>query len=166
MDKTGTSYILACGRVIRNTFSTNTGLMADHKVSVAVSLLVRFSLLCFQLVSCQQSGFRVFRTEAELREFQQLSARERLDVALLYPAAEILEITGANQAATMQEGVSLSIDCLPWLQQFPNGSIQWYSLQLDEFANVMDGTSLLANNRRIITRFLINCRSHRIYSMV
>ena len=117
--------------------------MADHKVSVALSLLV--SLLYFQQVSCQQSAFRVFRTEAELREFEQLSARERLDAALLYPAAEILQITGANQAATVQEGVSLNIDCLPWLQQFPGGSIQWYSLQLDEFGNVYDGTSLLAD---------------------
>ena len=86
--------------------------MADHKVSVAVSLLV-FSLLGFQQVNCQQSGFRVFRTEAELREFEQLSARERLDVALLFPAAAILEITGANEAATVQDGVSLNIDRLP-----------------------------------------------------
>ena len=106
--------------------------MAEHKVSVAISLLV-FSLLGFQQVNCWQSGFRVFRTEAELQEFKQSSARERLDAALLFPATEILEITGANQAATVQEGVSLNIDCLPWLQQFPGGSIQWYSLQLDEF---------------------------------
>ena len=92
--------------------------MAEHKISVAISLLVTvFSLLGFQRVNCQQSaaGFRVFRTEAELQEFEQFSARERLDAALLFPATEILEITGANQAATMQEGVNLNIDCLPWL---------------------------------------------------
>ena len=107
--------------------------MANRTVSIAVLLLV-FSL---QGVKCQQSGFRVFRTEAELREFKQLSARERLDAALLYPGAEILEITGETQAATVQESTSLYIDCLPWLQQFqPNSSIQWYSIQLDEFGNV------------------------------
>ena len=114
-------------------------IMADHKVSVAVSLLV-FSLLGFQHIGCQQSNFRVFRTGAELREFEQLSARERLDAALQFPGAAILEITGANQAATVQEAVALNIDCLPWLRRFPGGSIQWFSIQLDEFGNIM-GTS-------------------------
>ena len=108
--------------------------MVDHRVSITVSLLV-FSLLGFQQVNSQQSGFRVFRTESELREFEQLNARQRLDTALLFPATEILEITGANQAATVQEDVSLNIDCLPWLQRFPGGSIQWFSLQLDEFGD-------------------------------
>ena len=102
--------------------------MANRTVSIAVLLLV-FNL---QGVKCQQSGFHVFRTEAELREFEQLSARERLDAALLYPGAEILEITGETQAATVQEGTSLYIDCLPWLKKFqPNGSIQWYSILAD-----------------------------------
>ena len=117
-------------------------LMANHSFSVAVLPLLVFSLLSSQQVKCQQSaGFRVFRTDAELREFNQLSARERLDAALLYPGAEILEITGENQAATVQEGTNLYIDCLPWLQQFqPNGSIQWYSIQLDENGNVISST--------------------------
>ena len=109
--------------------------MADHKVSVAVSLLV-FSLLGFRHVGCQQSNFRVFRTGAELREFEQLSARERLGSALLFPGAAILEITGANQAATVQEDVALNIDCLPWLRRFPGGSIQWFSIQLNEFGQI------------------------------
>ena len=114
-------------------------LMANHGFSVSAVLpLLVFSLLSSQQVKCQQSGFRVFRTEAELREFEQLSERERFDAALLYPGAKILEITGENQAATVQEGTSLYIDCLPWLQQFqPNGSIQWYSIQLDENGNVL-----------------------------
>ena len=111
--------------------------MADHKVSVAISLLI-FSLLGFRYyVGCQQSKFRVFRTETELREFEQLSTRERLDSALLFPATAILEITGANQAAIVQENVALNVDCLPWLQRFPGGSIQWFSIQLDEFGNIM-----------------------------
>jgi hypothetical protein len=119
--------------------------MADHKVSIAVWLLV-FSLLGFQQVYCQQteSNFRVFRTGSELREFEQLSARERLDFALLFPATEILEITGASQAATVQESVALNIDCLPWLRRFPGGSIRWFQTQLDEsgeiigtYANIM-----------------------------
>ena len=107
-------------------------IMEDHKLSVAVSLLV-FSLLCFLQVNCQQSGFRVFRTGAELREFQQFTARERLDNALMFPGTAILEITGASQAATIQEGTSLYIDCLPWLQRFRGGSIQWRLTLLDEF---------------------------------
>ena len=104
-------------------------IMADHKVSVAVSLLV-LSLLGFQQVHCQG---RVFRTAAELREFEQFTARQRLGAAFLYPSNTTIEITGANQAATVQESVSLAIDCLPWLRRFPGGSIQWFSLQLDEF---------------------------------
>ena len=108
--------------------------MADHKISVAVSLLV-FSLFGLQQVNCQQEGFQVFRTGSELREFQQFSARERLDSSLRFPGAAVLELTGASQAATVQEGVSLNIDCFPWLQRFPGGSIQWYSTQLDEFGD-------------------------------
>ena len=116
-------------------------LMANHSFSVAVLPLLVFSLLSSQQVKCQQSGFRVFRTDAELQEFEQLSARERLDAALLFPGVEMLEITRENQAATVQEGTSLYIDCLPWLQQFqPNGSIQWYSIQLDEYGNVISST--------------------------
>ena len=111
--------------------------MADHKVSVAIaSSLLVFSLLGFRHVGCQQSNFRVFRTVTELREFEQLSDRERLDSALLFPATGILEITGANQAATVQEAVALNIDCLPWLRRFPGGSIQWFSIQLDEFGHI------------------------------
>ena len=109
-------------------------IMADHKFSVAVSLLV-FSLLCFLQVNCQQSGFRVFRTGAELREFRQFTARERLDNALMFPGGAIIEITGASQAATVQEDTSLYIDCLPWLRRFPGGSIEWRSTQLDEFGD-------------------------------
>ena len=111
--------------------------MAELKAAI---LLFVFSLLVFQQgrVNCAlwSQGFRVFRTEAELEEFKQLNPRERLDTALKFPASEILEITGANQAATVQEGVSLNIDCLPWLQLFPEGSsIQWYSTLLDEIGN-------------------------------
>ena len=124
--------------------------MVDHKVSVAIaSSILVFSLLGFQHVGCQESNFRVFRTVTELREFEQLSARERLDSALLFPATAILEITGANQAATVQEAVTLNIDCLPWLQQFPGGSIQWFSIQLDEFGNIL-GTYSYVNCCKVI----------------
>lgn len=109
-------------------------IMADHKVSVAISLLV-LGLFGFQHVHCQG---RVFRTGSELREFQQFSLRERLDTAFVLPEPATIQITGANQAATVQENVALNIDCLPWLRRFPGGSIQWLSLQLDEFGNVRD----------------------------
>ena len=107
--------------------------LKNSRATCTVSLL--FFTLIIQQVNCR-SGFRVYRTEAELREFEQLSPQERLERALVFPGAEIVEITGANQAATVQEGVSLYLDCSPWLQQFPGGSIQWYSLQLDEFGNI------------------------------
>ena len=144
--KTRTGYACKCpqgtcrGYDFSSVRATSILIMANRTVSVAVLLLV-FSL---QEVKCQQFGFRVFRTEAELREFKQLSERERFDAALLYPGAEILEITGENQAATVQEGTSLYIDCLPWLQQFqPNGSIQWYSIELDLNGNVLGDITIL-----------------------
>ena len=116
-------------------------IMVDHKVSVAIALLV-LSLLGFQQVHCQG---RVFRTGSELREFEQFTLRERLDTAFLLPEAATIEITGANQAATVQEDVRLNLDCLPWLRRFPGGSIQWSSLQLDEFG-VPSGTYHVASS--------------------
>ena len=38
----------------------------------------------------------------------------------------IIRITRAGQVAFMQEAVQASIDCLPWLMNFPGGTIQWY----------------------------------------
>ena len=136
--------------------------MAEHKA--AISLFV-FSLLVFQQGRVNgahwSQGFRVFRTEAELEEFKQLNPRERLDSALKFPASAILQLTGANQAATVQEGVTLDIDCLPWLQLFPEGSsIQWYSTLLDEIGNAIGMYALFLTR----IRFEITVNSYQFYS--
>ena len=106
--------------------------MADHKASIAVSLLI-FGLLGLQQV---ESQFRVFRSGAELREYEQFSEPERLAAAAQNPAAVVVRLTGAGQTATAQEGVSVSVDCLPWLRRFPGGSIRWTFIQLDEFGDI------------------------------
>ena len=112
-------------------------IMANHRASVAVSLLI-FCLLGLQHVQAQ---LRIFRTAAELREYETFSDPERLAVAAQFPASEIIRLTGATQTATAQEDVSLCVDCLPWLRRFPGGSIRWLFIQLDEFG-IITGKSL------------------------
>ena len=98
------------------------------------TLLLIFCFLGQHLVQCQ---FRVFRSDEEQREYEQLNDQQRLAVALQYPDAGIVELIGDTQTATVQDGVSLSVDCLPWLQKFTNGSIEWSYIQLDDFGNIL-----------------------------
>ena len=89
-------------------------------------------------VRAQDSDFRVFGglgREAEVAEYNGFSDAERLEFAARSGEAVIIRITGESQIATAQEASNISIDCLPWLQQFPGGSIQWFRLGLDEFGN-------------------------------
>ena len=101
---------------------------------MVVTLLLFF---CFFGLNSVQCEFRVFRSDAELLEYEQFNEQQRLDVALKYPGTEIVELTEDTQTATVQKGVSVNLDCLPWLQKFPNGSIQWSYITLDYFGNIV-----------------------------
>ena len=99
------------------------------------ALKVILVVLCCGMVRAQDSNFRVFGGLGrgdEVAEFNGFSDAERLEFAAKSGEAVIIRITGASQVATAQEESNVSIDCLPWLQQFPGGSIRWLRLQLDE----------------------------------
>ena len=103
-------------------------------MAVQVILVV---LLASSLLETTVSGFTVFRGSQQ-RVLDGLSPRERLGVAARFPAAHIIRLTHTSQAAVSQEGVSLSLDCLPWLNessQLQRGTIRWTFIQLDEFGN-------------------------------
>ena len=93
-------------------------------------------LFILGLYSAINAQFQVF-TGDEARNLQLLSDPERLAVAALNGETHVVELNEDFQAAVVQEGVSLNIDCLPWLNQNPDGyMIRWTFIQLDEFGNV------------------------------
>ena len=103
---------------------------ASSRFSVAVLLLVGF------FGSVALANFEVFGPGAEeLAIFNTLTESERLEFAAPAESVQIVTITGAQQTAVAQEQSRIAVDCLPWLQRFPGGSIQWLSIFINE-----DGT--------------------------
>ena len=101
-------------------------------------ILVSLAVLRCGMVRAQDDNFRVFGglgREAEVEEYRGFTPSERLRFAAKFGETEIIRITGESQIATAQEASNIAIDCLPWLEQFPGGSIQWFRLDLDEFGN-------------------------------
>ena len=93
----------------------------------------------------QDGSFQVFRgsDESQLAGFTPM---ERLAVAAKTGETQVVRLTGASQSAVVQEDVSLSLDCLPWLRRFPGGSITWTFVQLDEFGNLEGILNSLTHN--------------------
>ena len=103
---------------------------------MAVLQTVVLLLCCGRFVHGQ---FMVFRGD-EVSELELLSDLERLEVAARTGDTQIIELTEASQGAVVQETVSINIDCLPWLNQNPGGSmIRWTVVQLDEFGKEKGG---------------------------
>ena len=86
---------------------------------------------------CPASNFRVFSGP----DLQGLAERlpphspEALAFAARTGESHVVRLTRSAQLGIAQEGAGISIDCLPWLSRFSGGSIQWKSIQLDEFGN-------------------------------
>ena len=84
--------------------------------------------------------------EVEVEEYIPISGAQLQDLELeqnprLLPLAAtneriFVEITSAQSASIVREGVNVNMDCLPWFNSFPdrggNGSIRWLMLQRDE----------------------------------
>ena len=105
---------------------------------VQASVLILLSLCGLATVQAQ---FRVL-TSDELEQLPFLTDKEKLLIAARTGEMHIVELSEMFQGAVVQEDVTLSIDCLPWLQQNPEGSmIRWTFIQLDEFGNVEGGPS-------------------------
>ena len=95
-------------------------------------------VLCGHVVYAE---FRVYRGD-EVRELEVLSDPEKLEVAAKTGESQIVELVSDSQAAVVQSGVSLSVDCLPWLNQsLENGTsdamIRWSFIQLDKSGNML-----------------------------
>ena len=86
---------------------------------------------------CPASNFRVFNGPdvQDLRDRLPPGSPERLAFAAKPGESHIVRMTRSSQLGVAQEGVNLNLDCLPWLSQFPGGSIQWKFIQLDYFDN-------------------------------
>ena len=103
----------------------------------AVTVVILFLGLSRCSVNAQ---FEVFRGDEALRNLTLLSDLEKLAIAAITGETHVLELNQEVQAAVVQEGVSLNIDCLPWLSQvdpdLDEYMIRWTFIQLDEFGNV------------------------------
>ena len=123
--------------------------------ALEVVLVSRAVLRC-GMVSAQDDNFRVFGglgREDEVEEYNGFSDAERLEFAARTGTTQIIRITGESQIATAQEESNVNVDCLPWLEQFPGGSIQWFRLQLDEFGQPSMNNVLLCPLAQ--TKFII-----------
>ena len=79
-----------------------------------------------------QSGFRVL-TDEDASALKLEQSEGNLAIAARTGETIYLNFTGAQMAVVFQEDVNVVLDCLPWLQQFPGGTIRWRRTQLDEF---------------------------------
>ena len=70
-------------------------------------------------------------TGDEERSLQLSQDPELLAIAARTGESIIIEIDNSSTTAIAQEGVNVNIHCLPWLQRFPDGSIQWSRILLD-----------------------------------
>ena len=99
-------------------------------------VLLIMSLLLFETV---QAGLdvRIFRGSEESQLLDEYSDLELLDIAAKYNTWHIVSLTTPSQTAVSQQGTTILVDCLPWLNrcQVQNGTIQWKFIQLDYQGN-------------------------------
>ena len=105
------------------------------EVKTVFALLLMAVSLEASLGFIVNGGFRVFRGKSE-QELVLLSDKERLTNAAKSGEFHVVELTEASQSGVTQENVNLNLDCLPWLLRYPNGSISWKVILLDEFENI------------------------------
>ena len=93
-------------------------------------------------LACAQLGV----LEGKVEEYIPISGAQLQDLEFqqnpeLLPLAAtneriFVEMTSAQSASIVREGVNVNMDCLPWLNSFPDrggsGSIRWLMLQRDE----------------------------------
>ena len=94
--------------------------------------------------------------------FKQLSAQELrvLELAqnpkLLELAARtgervVVNIAGPSQGSVVQDGVNVVLNCLPWLMNFPGGSIRWYFSKYDGVDHTSLGPRMPQNRQDLLT---------------
>lgn len=70
-------------------------------------------------------------TGAEERALELAQDPALLELAARTGESVLIVIDGPSTTAIVQEGVNVNITCLPWLQRFHGGSIQWSRLPLE-----------------------------------
>ena len=77
------------------------------------------------------SNFRLL-TGSESRELELGQNPELRDILARTGERVLINITGEESTAILQEGVNALIDCLPFLWRFPGGQISWFSRRIDQ----------------------------------
>ena len=99
-------------------------------------------LLCcaaLQLASGQmlpESVFKVLSAQ-ELRDINLRQNPELLLLAARTGETVTIEITSASQGGVVQEDVNTILDCTPWLQNFPGGTVRWYRYRFTDLDHTM-----------------------------
>ena len=82
----------------------------------------------------QPSSFRVL-TGSEARDQELGQNPELQDIAARTGERVIINITGDDSLAVVQEGVNTLLDCFPFLSMFPGGLVTWFLQRIDELGN-------------------------------
>ena len=88
------------------------------------------------------SNFRVL-TGSEARELELGQNPELQEFLAGIGERVIINITGGESTAILQEGVNALIDCFPFLSRFPGGQISWFFRRIDQFGNSVTADSAL-----------------------
>ena len=95
-------------------------------------LLVAVASLLY--CQCVEAQFQVL-SGAAARELELLQNPENLAIAARTGETVFINFTMPQMAAVVQEEVNAVLNCLPWLMQYPGGTIRWLRIQIDEFGN-------------------------------
>lgn len=75
--------------------------------------------------SLPESVFRQLTAE-DLREIELMQNPALLDLAARTGERVVINITGPEQGGIVQAEVNTVLNCSPWLQNFPGGTVRWY----------------------------------------
>ena len=102
------------------------------------------------VVQYRPSGFRIL-TGSEARDQELGQNPELQDIAARTGERVIINITGDDSLAVVQEGVNTLLDCFPFLSMFPGGLVTWFLQRIDELGNPIGvQTQILPPLRRIV----------------
>ena len=103
-----------------------------------------WGMICLTSAQTQTGELRKYALNQEqLRTLRLMNSPELLEVAALFNERIYIELTGPFQPAVVQENVNVNFDCLPWLMNFPGGSIRWLAVFLNSDLTPRGGTGLL-----------------------
>ena len=116
---------------------------------IKLLLVLVLALGAERTYSQQPSNFRLL-TGSESRELELGQNPELREVLARTGERVLINITGEESTAILQEGVNALIDCLPFLRRFPGGQISWFSRRIDQIGDpISDDTMIIQPDDRI-----------------